>query len=562
MKKRLIILVIQTLVLTNIIVTAFCQNPGTLPVPSEAQYSWHEQERIMFVHWDPSAWHLGGWLDSPQLHRMNFKENATEQWCKVAKSWGAKQILFVARQTIGFCWWQTETSALSMKNIPYKNGNGDIVKELSESCARHGLNLGIYLYPETPAFETSGGGKTKDPTKQEEYNRVYRKQLNELLTKYGDIKEVWFDGSLVIPVGDIISKHAPNAVVFQSPYATIRWPGTESGKLSYPVWYTLKKEDLKTGVATQYHDDPDGDVWAPPESDTPLYNHFWLWTPENAKRRKTLNELMGIYYKSVGYGGVLVLNSTPDSTGYIPQKDVAVYKKFGEDLDKRFLKPIKEMTNQKGKVHIIKFDKPTVVNHVITMEDYKYGQRIRAYKLEALVDDEWRLLVDGISIGRKKIDYFKEVNAESLKLTVTKSNAKPLIRSLSTYYVESFNGFGSESTMAWADVGSWESTPEGNPMTIDLSKQITGASLYYVRFESEGKAKNFTFEKKEIYFDGNKALDEFLQSKSKNELTVNRTGSTTEGSSSVLKVKLKSKDGAKGRVLIRPAFTMQVWHAE
>ncbi len=563
MKNKLLNLVIPTLIILTIIgSTTSCQNSGTLPLPSEAQYNWHEQERILFLHWDPSAWHLGGWLEPAQLHRMNFKENSTEQWCIVAKSWGAKQILFVARQTIGFCWWQTETSELSMKNIPYKNGKGDILQELSESCAKHGLNLGIYLYPETPAFETSGGGKTKDPAKQEEYNSVYRKQLTELLTQYGDIKEVWFDGGLVIPVGKIISKHAPNAVVFQSPYATIRWPGTESGMLSYPVWYTLKKEDLLTGVSTQYHDDSDGDVWAPPESDTPLYNHFWLWTPENSKYRKSLDELMEIYYKSVGYGGILVLNATPDSTGYIPQKDVALYEKFGEELDKRFSESIAEIENKKGNVHIINFHQPTLINHIITMEDYKYGQRVRAYKLEAQVDDKWVLLVNGISIGRKKIDFFKELNAKSIKLTITKSASEPLIRSFSANYVENFEGFDSQSTMAWADMGSWESTPEGNLITIDLSKQITGSSLYYVTFEPVEKVEDFAIETKEVYFDGNKALDELVEIKSENELTVNRTGAVTEGSSSLLKVKLKSKDWAKGRILVRPAFTMKIWHAE
>jgi alpha-L-fucosidase len=533
-----------------------------LPMPNAAQYSWHEQERIMFVHWDPSAWHLGNWLDPAQMDRMNFKEGATEQWCKVAKSWGAKQILFVARQTIGFCWWQTETSELSMKNIPYKNGNGDILKELSESCVKFGLNLGIYLFPETPAFNTSGGGKTKDPDMQEAYNNIYRKQLNELLTRYGDIKEVWFDGSLIVPVGDIIEEHAPNAVVFQGPHASIRWPGTESGRLLYPVWYTLKSEYLKTGVSTQYHDDPDGDAWAPLESDTPLYNHYWLWSPENAKHRKSKEELIDCYYKSVGYGGVMVLNATPDSTGYIPRDDVPVYKAFGNEIDRRFSNPIKEIKDKKGSIHTLKFDVPTVVNHIITMEDYKKGQRVRSYKLEAFIDGNWELLIDAISIGRKKIDYFKEIKTTAIKLTITKAAAKPIIRSLSAYYVDNFKGMGSESSNPWVEAGDWDSSPEGRFITIDISKQVTGAALYYVRFEPEVKPKNFVMENAEIHFDGNKAPDTFLQLKGDNELTVNRTASVVEGSSSVLKITLTSKERAKGRVLIRPAFNMNVWHLD
>ena len=148
-------------------------------MPSEIQYEWHEQERIMFVCLDPCTWQ-GREYDnhSTPLERINPEKLDTDQWCEAAISWGAKEILFVANHTGGFCWWQTKTTDYGIRNTAYKNGKGDVLKELSESCRNHGLNLGIYVYPgdETWGAGIGSGGQTKDPSKQEEYNRIFRQQ--------------------------------------------------------------------------------------------------------------------------------------------------------------------------------------------------------------------------------------------------------------------------------------------------------------------------------------------------------------------------------------------------
>ena len=152
----------------------------------------------MFVCLDPCTWQ-GREYDnhSMPLSRINPSKLNTDQWCEVAKSWGAKEILYVAKHTGGFCWWQTKTSDYSIRNTPYKNGKGDVLKELSESCKKYGLNLGIYVYPgdETWGAGIGSGGKTSDPARQEGYNKVFRQQLTEVLSCYGHITEVWFDGS-------------------------------------------------------------------------------------------------------------------------------------------------------------------------------------------------------------------------------------------------------------------------------------------------------------------------------------------------------------------------------
>ena len=296
--------------------------------PTPQQYAWHEQERIMFLCLDPCTWQAREYDDhSTPLAQINPAQLDTEQWCRAAKLWGAKEILFVAKHTGGFCWWRTDTTKYGIKETPWKGGEGDVLGELSAACRKHGLNLGVYVYPgdETWGAAIGSGGRTRDPSKQEAYDAVFRQQLREVLTRYGTITEVWFDGSCVIDVGDILLEHTTQAVIFQGPQATVRWAGTETGRLPYPAWNSLPSKDLQTGVATAAQGDPEGDAWAPLEADTTLYDHNWFWAEANENKRKSLDELMDIYYKSVGRGGVLLLNSTPNTNGLIPEGDLKLY---------------------------------------------------------------------------------------------------------------------------------------------------------------------------------------------------------------------------------------------
>ncbi len=540
--------------------TAVSQN---LPKPSPAQYKWHEQERIMFVCLDPCTWQ-GREYDnhSTPLERINPEKLNTDQWCEVAQSWGAKEILFVAKHTGGFCWWQTETTDYGIRNTPYKNGKGDVLKELSESCKKYGLYLGIYVYPgdETWGAGIGSGGLTKDPSKQEAYNKVYRKQLTEVLTRYGDILEVWFDGSCKIDVSDILKKYAKNSVILQGPHATLRWAGTESGKLFYPAWNTVKSEDLKTGVSTEVNGDPNGDAWAPLEANTTLYDHYWFWAPWKEKKRKSLDELMDCYYKSVGYGSVFLLNSSPDTTGLIPEGDVKLYKAFGQEIARRFKTPVAEISNKKGNVVILTLPEKQKINHVITMEDYRQGQRIRSYKIEGLVDGKWEKLCAGQSVGRKKIDYFPDVEVSEIRLVVDKNVGTPLIRNLAAFYVKDFVAPPKNAVRpysSWKEVAAWSPdnfTGGKAEFKIDLSKIINLPGQYSVRLVPEDKKTKIKIEKAEIYYEGHKALDEFITVKG-NTLNVNRTAAVVPGeSSSVLRLRLKSAHPGNGKIECRPAI--------
>ena len=539
----------------------YSQEVKKLATPSPQQFRWHEQERIMFLCLDPCTWQ-GREYDnhSISLDKINPKQLDTDQWCETAKLWGAKEILFVAKHTGGFCWWQTETTDYGIKDTPYKNGKGDVLKELSESCKKYGLNLGIYVYPgdETWGAGIGSGGRTKDTTRQDAYNEVFRKQLEETLANYGEAIEVWFDGSCVIDVSDILEKYAKNSVIFQGPHATLRWPGTESGKLFYPVWNTVKSEDFETGVATQVHDDSNGNVWAPLETNTTLYNHFWFWAPEKEEKRKSLDELMECYYKSVGYGSVFLLNSTPNTSGLIPSADRKLYKDFGDEIDRRFKTPIASINEQKGEIVVLDMSGEKKINHVVTMEDYRLGHRIRKYKIEGFIDGNWKELWSGQSVGRKKIDYFDEIKVSKIRLNVIKSVNEPVIRKLSAYFVEDFVAppkHGISPWSNWKNIGVFN-TKENAKIEVDLTGKIQMPGQFIVRVHPENADTEIKISNVELIYDGRVVLENFTSVKG-NEISINRTAQVIDESKISLRFNLKSKTEYCGKIQFKPALIYQ-----
>ncbi len=532
-----------------------------LAKPSEVQYKWHEQERIMFVHLTSGTWNTSeDDMPSLPLDRFNPTKLNTDQWCEVALSWGAKEVLFVAKHVGGFCWWQT-ASEYSVRNTPYKDGKADVLEDLAQSCKKYGLNLGVYIYPGDLQWGAGpgSGGQTDDPSKQEAYNKVFRDQLTEILSKYGDVLEVWFDGSCIIEIGDIINKYAGNSVIFQGPHATIRWPGTESGKLAYPAWNAVRCEDRGTGVSTQLHGNPEGDCWAPLEADTPLYDHFWLWSPENIKTRKPIEALMECYYKSAGYGGVFLLNATPDTTGLIPASDVEHYKALGAEIDRRFKNPIKSIKNKKGIKTTIRFSSPTLVNHVVTMEDYRQGERIREYTIKGLVEGEWIELTKGQSVGRKKIDYFDDTEVFAIELNITAHVGTPLIRSMSVYYVDHFTPYKNERLNIWAASAELMDFKKDMfvlgkaQMEVDLSDLINLPGQYVVKVIPTNSNAMIKLTGAQVRFDGAKALQEFVTI-SEQSINVNRTGIVTDQGSSVLNFTIESEKPCDGKITFNAAL--------
>ena len=542
MKKTFIFLLLLAIFSSSI------SQEVSLAKPSAVQYRWHEQERIMFIHFGVATW-LGTEYDDEgkfNLSRINPANLNTDDWCKTAKSWGAKQIIFVAKHVGGFCWWPTNTTEYCVRNIPWKNGKGDLLGDVSKSCKKFGLNLGIYIYPGDVKYGAGigSGGKTNDPALQETYNRVFRQQLTEVLTQYGNMLEVWFDGNCIVDIDDILDKHASQSVIFQSKKATIRWPGSESGMLAYPAWNSLQSSVLKSGVATQYDDDPNGDAWAPLESDAPLYNHNWFWNSLNEKKRKTQEALLEMYYKSAGYGGVMLLNASPDTTGKITMDDQKAYRALGEEISKRFDYPIKQVTAKKGTQFEIDFKVPTPVNHLIIEEDYRQGHRIREYIIEGKVENKWLPIMNGTSVGRKKIDAFKTTAVKSIRVTVTRFVNTPLIRSIKVYNVEKFEYHpAATNTEEWEICGKWDTKTFKNNreiISLDLSKFITKPGQYEVKFIADVAVTGTFIDSAEINFEQQNTMQEYLIRKDHSTFYINRTSQISTNSSSILKLHLTS----------------------
>ena len=440
--------------------------PVRLAQPTPEQLAWHDLELEMFVCLDPCTWqNLEYDNHSTPLAKINPAKLDTDQWVRVAQSFGAKQVLFVAKHTGGFCWWQTETSKYGLQQIPWRGGRGDVVKDLSESCRQAGLRLALYLSPQDDQFQAGGGGRCRTPEAQQNYNQIYRQQLTELLSRYGEVSEVWFDGSCVTQVGDILKQYAPRAMIFQGPHATIRWVGNEEGYAPYPAWNSVSEADARSGIATAQHGRPDGPVWMPLEVNTiNVHPHHWFWNNTPARRLRTLDELMDCYYHSVGHGGVFLLNQTPDTTGLIPEPDARRAAEFGTEIVRRFGKPLAETRGQ-GAVVELSLPRPTLVDHVILMEEIAEGERVREYVVEAWLaagspptrsvsegsaDSApppptrsvsegsagiWQDISRGSAIGHKKIDRFDPVETSKLRLRVTKSAAEPRIRRLAAFFV-------------------------------------------------------------------------------------------------------------------------------
>ncbi|WP_430898678.1 MULTISPECIES: alpha-L-fucosidase [unclassified Paraflavitalea] len=519
-----------------------------IAVPSAVQYQWQERERIMFVHFGVATW-TGNEYDETgkfDISRLNPSKLNTDQWCEVAKSWGAKEIIFVAKHVGGFCWWPTKTTEYCVRNIPWKNGKGDLMKEVAASCKKYGIKMGVYIYPGDVAYGAGigSGGKTKDPSLQEAYNKVFRQQLTEVLTNYGEMAEVWFDGNCVVEVGDILKKYASKATIFQSPYASLRWPGTESGKLSYPVWNTVPSGRLKLGLATQYDDTPDGDAWAPLEADAPLYDHYWFWSKEKEKKRKSLEELIDMYYKSVGYGGNLLINSCPDTTGLIVPDDVSLYRAFGAELQKRFEKPVAQLKLPIAINPILHFQKPTAINHIVLEEQYQYGHRIRAYTIEAKVNGKWVEIAKGESVGRKKIEAFKTITTTDIRINVTKNKLAPNWRSVSAYHVSNFEpSVTIQNDPEWKVCGSYDTKTFKNgadTLVLNLDSFITKPGQYEIAMVADVAITGTYIVETYLEFDGENTQQEYLQKTGHSSFNINRTAQIDRNSHTKLTLYMKS----------------------
>lgn len=403
--------------------------------PTRAQIAWQDMEIGMFIHWVPEMWQHDTSADTATLLRQIDPSRVnTDQWVEVAAAMGARYIVFVARHVDGFCWWPTATTDYSIAHIAWRGGKGDILRDLSESCRKRGIKLGVYLNgaDRHKVGYVNDGGRCHSPEEQQAYDKYYRVQLTELLSRYGKISEVWFDGGLQIEIGDILRKYARNAMIFQGKYATIRWVGNEEGFAPDPAWNAVPGAAARTGVSTAKDGDPNGSIWLPLECDATIRRE-WGWVPGPENTLKTVDELVEMYYRSVGHGANLLLNIAPEPNGQITAADAQRAAEFGAEIRRRFGRSLAETVGS-GKIVELSLDRPTTIDHVITMEDFADGERVREYAIERWDAGRWEEICRGSSIGHKKIDRFRPVEVTRIRFRCLSSVAPPKIRRFAVFH--------------------------------------------------------------------------------------------------------------------------------
>jgi len=461
------------------------QTPGPRAVPTPDQIAWQDLEVGMFCHFAPNTWQdtESDNLSTP-LFAIDPAKLDTDQWARTALSFGAKYVVFVAKHQGGFCAWQTRTTEYSIRNTPWRGGKGDVLADISASCRKFGLKLGVYISPRDDNFGAKTGGICATPELQTRYNAMYREQLTEVLSRYGPMVEVWFDGSTAAPVGDILKKFQPHAMVFQGPAATIRWVGNEDGVAPNPCWNGIDRADARTGTATSLNSDPDGDTWMPSEVDVSIRRPDWFWSTTNANKVLTPDQLLSVYYDSVGRGCQLLLNIPANRDGLLAEPDCASARAFGLEIQRRFAKPVAE-TSGTGSTITLTLPNPTRIDTVILQEDTAYGERIREYRLEfrsaGRSGGAWQPLGTGTSVGHKRIQPVPPAAIDALRLVTTQHVGTPILRTLAVFDTGVAPPAGWNATpQIWAAnlVGSWAE----DKFSLDLTKAITAAAQYRLRF--------------------------------------------------------------------------------
>jgi len=436
----------------SLIALAALANEPYGPVPTPRQLAWQEMEFIGFLHFTVNTftdkeWGYGD--ESPEIfHPTDFN---ADQIVRTLKEAGMKQVILTCKHHDGFCLWPSKYTEHSVKNSPWKNGKGDVVREISDACRRHGLKFGVYLSPWDRNHKDYG-----TPA----YLTYYRNQLRELLTQYGPVHEVWFDGA---NGGDgyyggarekrkidnrtyydwpntirMVRELQPDACIFSDAGPDIRWVGNERGIAGETCWGTLNRDDFVPGNADSKRlntGDRPGTHWVPAECDVSIRPGWFYHAKEDDKVRSPEN-LLNLYFASVGRGAVLLLNVPPDRRGLIHENDVKSLQGFRRLLDVTFttnLAAVAKVTNTSPTERILVFDRPVTFNVVRIREDLRWGQRVEAFALDQWKDGQWAQFAGGTSIGHCRLTRGATITTDKVRLRITQTPVPPVISEVSLF---------------------------------------------------------------------------------------------------------------------------------
>ncbi|MGM9804249.1 MAG: alpha-L-fucosidase [Muribaculaceae bacterium] len=509
------------------------------PLPTEHQLAWHQMESYAFIHFGLNTFadKEWGYGDTP-ASVFNPSNLDCEQWVKTIKAAGMKGVVITTKHHDGFCLWPTELTEYCIRNTPYKDGKGDLVGELRAACDKYGLELGLYLSPwdrNSPVYGTP------------EYVEYYHKQIEELTTRYGKLFEFWLDGAnggdgyyggaretrqidrrtyYDFPkIFDHILKNQPQAIIFSDGGPGCRWVGNERGVASATNWAWLRGKDVYPGYpdyTTLQYGHTDGDTWIPAECDVSI-RPGWFYHESEDSRVKTPEQLVDLYYRSIGHNANFILNFPIDKTGRINPIDsanVVQYRQIIErELANNVLKGLegKVSDTRGGKFNAkaitdddretywathddvtqasVEFDIPKQkINRLLLQEYIALGQRVQEFTVEYRDGDQWKPVDAGeetTTIGYKRILRFPTVETDGLRITIVKAHACPCISNIEAFY----GGEGSDNS--FVDKGDdfnsvdFELTTLNDRFVMDLGGAREVNTLHYLPDADSGLISNY-----------------------------------------------------------------------
>ena len=460
--KRLRVL-LCFIVLAFLIISCTHHSEPSYPIPTKQQLEWQQLESYAFIHFGLNTFNDMEWgYGNSHSYTFNPTSIDCEQWVKTLKDSGMKGVIFTAKHHDGFCLWPTKTTDYSIKNSPYKNGNGDLVRELSDACHKHGLKFGIYVSPWDRHQAEYG---------YQGYVDIYHKQIEELTSNYGELFEFWFDGanggtgwyggademrSIVAEkyydyekAREIVWSHSPNAAIFGGTVPTLRWIGNEKGYADVTQWCMYKTDfqslnDEKSLVRGF----KDGDAWLPAEVDVSI-RPGWFYHESEDNQVRTSEQLMDLYFNSVGHNANLLLNFPVNQEGRIPSIDSANavnwYQKLQKDFSNNLLKNSKvTASNTRSRRFspkyvtyddyttywatedgvtraelIFEFPETTAFNRLLLQEYVPLGQNVEVFYLDYYFNGKWLPIETNeptTTIGYKRLLRFQTVKADKLRI--------------------------------------------------------------------------------------------------------------------------------------------------
>ncbi len=405
------------------------------PLPTTEQLAWQKMELTMFCHFGVNTFTDREWGEGKESERIFAPSDLDcRQWAGAAKAGGFKLMILTAKHHDGFCLWPSAQTEHSVKNAPWKDGKGDVVREFVDACRAEDLKVGLYLSPWDRHEKTYG---------TDAYNDYFCRQLTELLSNYGHIDEVWFDGACGEgPNGKkqvydwdrffaTIRKLQPQALIAISG-PDIRWVGNESG---------FAREG-ESSVRTR-----DGKpVWYPAECDVSI-RPGWFYHAAEDEKVKSLDHLMDIYFKSVGRNSVLLLNVPPDRRGRFAEPDVRRLREFGATIRGLYANAVAQGTTAGTSPYALEFGGPKAVTLVNLQEDLTKGERVKRYHIEVRVGGEWQNVARGSVIGQRNLLRIAEVTGDAARLVIDACEGEPLV-SWSLLQATPIGPWGAASTLA------------------------------------------------------------------------------------------------------------------